>query len=113
MCCNYESKTVIEYHQPVTEAPKNVMQFFLVLLIVGGGTESVGGLDNADLPAQQPTSSTNATGSVVYEVNLSPASSIPWSRFYSESVSAGHIGLASRADYRSHMAMVAKHCGFK
>lgn len=89
------------------------MQFFLVLLIVGGGTESVGGLDNADLSAQQPTSSTNATGSVVYEVNLSPASSIPWSRFYSESVSAGHIGLASRADYRSHMAMVAKHCGFK
>ena len=42
-----------------------------------------------------------------------PSKQHPWSHFYSEGVSAGHIGLASRADYRAHMAMAARECGFK
>eukprot|EP01051_Picozoa_sp_SAG22_P001473 SAG22_NODE_58_length_23645_cov_16.637943_13_plen_1140_part_00 len=53
------------------------------------------------------------SGTAAFEVDLSLDKRQVWSRFYSEGVSAGHIGLAARADYRTHLAMVAKSCGFK
>jgi hypothetical protein len=51
----------------------------------------------ADAPFLTPS------GAASFEVDLSPASQTMWSRFYSEGVSAGHIGLAARADYREHL----------
>lgn len=55
----------------------------------------------------------DAAGTARFEVDLARSKLEPWSHFYSAGVSAGHIGLASRADYRQHMAMAAERCGFK
>ena len=51
-------------------------------------------------------------GHASFHVDLS-AVSLPWSHYYTKGVSAGHIGLASRADYREHLAMVARDIGFE
>ena len=61
----------------------------------------------------RPSLKTDEAGVARFEVDLAASKQRPWSHFYSEGVSAGHIGLASRADYRQHLAMAAEKCGFK
>jgi len=54
----------------------------------------------------------NGSGVAAFDVDID-AGTVPFSHFFETSVGSGHISLSSRADYREHLAMAARDCGFK